>query len=399
VARLLHWLVAAGVALQFLLAKLAENAGESSELMRQLALLANHKSTGITLLGLVCVRLLWRLFAPIPSKLDWPNGSLWQQRLAIFTHYAFYLLLFALPVSGWLMSSASAYSVSWFGQFQLPDLVTPSQTLKATLQTVHNYLGKALLALALLHIAAALKHYFFNKDLVMQRMAGPLGLSVFAGCLILGGWSLAAPSAATPPTTSPTTSPTIESVDEDFAAPLQRTSSRLPAWEIDYQASHIKFTATQAGATFSGRFRSWQADIRFDTDALAQSSASVSIDATSIDTADGERDTTLATTDWFDSSHFATLEFVVTQFGASSDGTYVADAQLSIRGQSYPVRFEFDVTDEFDSLRLKGNSQLDRLALNLGVLEWQDTDWVGRLVDVEVLVVAGIPSGLFKPAP
>jgi polyisoprenoid-binding protein YceI len=77
----------------------------------------------------------------------------------------------------------------------------------------------------------------------------------------------------------------------------------------------------------------------------------------------------------------------------------VADAQLSIRGQSYPVRFEFDVTDEFDSLRLKGNSQLDRLALNLGVLEWQDTDWVGRLVDVEVLVVAGIPSGLFKPAP
>jgi cytochrome b561 len=90
--------------------------------------------------------------------------------LADFTHIALYVLLFALPLTGWMMSSARGFPVSWFGLVQLPDFVPKGRALYDAMLQTHHALGFALYAIVFLHAAAALKHHFVLKDDVLRRM-------------------------------------------------------------------------------------------------------------------------------------------------------------------------------------------------------------------------------------
>lgn len=164
VAQALHWLIVLLLIGQVTAGKLAEEMPDGFD---KLVLLARHKSAGITILALAVLRLAWRLFDRPPPL---PGMAGWQQAAARATHWGLYLLLFAMPLSGWLMSSASNYPVSWFGLAQLPDLVAPDRGLKHLLGEVHETLASALIALALLHVAAALKHQFMDRDGLLWRM-------------------------------------------------------------------------------------------------------------------------------------------------------------------------------------------------------------------------------------
>jgi cytochrome b561 len=93
-----------------------------------------------------------------------------ERRLAHATHIAFYVLLFAMPLTGWMMSSAKNYSVSWFGLFTWPNLIGKSEGAFDALRSTHHILSYLLFAIAVLHILAALKHHFWNKDDVLLRM-------------------------------------------------------------------------------------------------------------------------------------------------------------------------------------------------------------------------------------
>lgn len=164
-AKSLHWVIAALIVVQFVLANIAEDLPLG---MEKIATLARHKSVGITILGLAVLRLLWRLLdrRPIESA---PANS-WLLRLAQLTHGALYLLLFAVPLSGWIMSSARNFPVSWFNLWQLPDLVTANDATYRAAHEAHEALTTALGVLALIHIAAALKHHFVDRDDVLRRM-------------------------------------------------------------------------------------------------------------------------------------------------------------------------------------------------------------------------------------
>jgi cytochrome b561 len=166
VAQLLHWVIVVLIVTQFVLAYVSESLPLG---MAKLAMLARHKSWGITILGLALIRLVWRLVnrdAPgLPNTL-----KPWERVAAHVTHYGLYVLLFAMPLTGWAMSSARKYPVSWFNLVQLPDFVAPNRPLYDTLHTVHMYLSWALIAIAVLHIGAALKHHFVLKDDVLRRM-------------------------------------------------------------------------------------------------------------------------------------------------------------------------------------------------------------------------------------
>lgn len=165
VAQSFHWLIAALIVTQFVLANWAADLPIGAH---KLGLLARHKSFGMTVLMLAVLRLLWRLTHRPPEL---PAGmSLWERRLARATHVAFYVLLFAMPLTGWLMSSAKNYSVSWFGLFTWPNLIGKDETAFNVLRTTHHLLGGALLTLAVLHVLAALKHHFWNRDDVLRRM-------------------------------------------------------------------------------------------------------------------------------------------------------------------------------------------------------------------------------------
>ncbi len=165
VAQTLHWLVAALIVTQFTLGYLASDLPLGAH---KLALLARHKSFGMTVLMLAVLRLLWRLKHP-PPRLP-PGMTPLEQMLAKSTHVAFYVLLFAMPLTGWLMSSAKNYSVSWFGLFTWPNLIAKNETAFDLLRSTHHILSYLLFAIAVLHILAALKHHFWNKDDVLLRM-------------------------------------------------------------------------------------------------------------------------------------------------------------------------------------------------------------------------------------
>lgn len=165
VAQTFHWLIAALIVTQFTLAYLADDLPIGAH---KLALLARHKSFGMTVLMLATLRLLWRLKNPPPSL---PSGMTpWERRLARATHVAFYVLLFAMPLTGWLMSSAKNYSVSWFGVFTWPNLIAKNETAFNLLRSTHHILSYTLFAIAVLHVLAALKHHFWDKDTVLLRM-------------------------------------------------------------------------------------------------------------------------------------------------------------------------------------------------------------------------------------
>jgi cytochrome b561 len=165
VAQGFHWVIAGLIVTQFTLAWMADDLPLG---MHKLALLARHKSFGMTVLMLAVLRLLWRLFNRPPEL---PAGmSKAESILAKCTHIFFYILLFAMPLTGWLMSSAKNYSVSWFGRFTWPDLIGKNERAFELLKTTHQTLSWLLFALAILHILAALKHHFWNKDDVLRRM-------------------------------------------------------------------------------------------------------------------------------------------------------------------------------------------------------------------------------------
>lgn len=165
VAQGFHWLIAALIVTQFVLAIIADDLPLGAH---KLALLARHKSFGMTVLMLAVLRLLWRLKNPPPEL---PSGMApLERKLARATHIAFYVLLFAMPMTGWLMSSAKNYSVSWFGVFTWPNLIGKNEAAFDLLRSTHHLLSDVLFAIAVLHILAALKHHFWHKDDVLLRM-------------------------------------------------------------------------------------------------------------------------------------------------------------------------------------------------------------------------------------
>jgi cytochrome b561 len=165
VAQTLHWVIAALIVTQFVLASIAEDLPLG---MHKLAVLARHKSVGMTVLMLAVVRLFWRATHPAPPlPAAMPE---YQRRLARLSHGALYLLLFAMPVTGFLMSSAKGYSVSWFNLFAWPNLIGKNAAAFEFLKETHHALAKILFFVAAVHIAAALKHHFWDKDDVLRRM-------------------------------------------------------------------------------------------------------------------------------------------------------------------------------------------------------------------------------------
>ncbi|MDF1482196.1 cytochrome b [Extensimonas sp. H3M7-6] len=137
----------------------------------KLRLFSYHKWIGVTALLAFVVRLVVRIRHTPPAALPAPA---WQQRMAHVTHGLLYFLLLAVPLSGWLMSSAKGFSVVYLGILPLPDLVGKNRELGVELEHLHKALNIGLLSLLALHVAAALKHHILDRDATLSRMS-PFG--------------------------------------------------------------------------------------------------------------------------------------------------------------------------------------------------------------------------------
>jgi len=165
VAQFLHWLIVVLIIVQVTLATIADDLPLG---VKKLGMLARHKSFGITILGLAVLRLVWRWMNPTPDLPD--TLKPYERVLATITHAGLYILLFAMPLTGWMMSSARGFPVSWFGFIQLPDFVPKNKSLYDAMLETHETLAWALYTIVFLHVVAALKHHFMLKDNVLRRM-------------------------------------------------------------------------------------------------------------------------------------------------------------------------------------------------------------------------------------
>lgn len=164
VSKALHWIIVLLIINQWVIVERAEQ----MKLSARIGALGWHKSLGMTILALAVVRLVWRWANPVPSLVNETRS--WERVLARISHVLLYGLIFALPLSGWMMSSAKNVPVSWFRQFQFPDLVGPNKALGEWLHDLHFLLFYSLVAVALLHAAGALKHHFIDRNDVLRRM-------------------------------------------------------------------------------------------------------------------------------------------------------------------------------------------------------------------------------------
>lgn len=134
----------------------------------KLQLYSYHKWAGMTVLLLALLRVLWRLTHKPPPLL--PGMPRWQEIAAHVVHHGLYLLVLAVPLSGWLMSSALGFPVVWFGVLPLPDLIGKDKALGDMLKEVHEVLNYTLLLLVLAHVGGALKHHLIDRDGTLARM-------------------------------------------------------------------------------------------------------------------------------------------------------------------------------------------------------------------------------------
>ena len=165
VAVLFHWLIALMIIASFTMGLVMTEMAPSPT---KLKYFSYHKWAGVTILGLAALRLLWRLGHKPPA---YPASMpAWQTTSANALHGALYVLMFAVPLSGYFYTLAAGYPVVWFGLIELPVLIAKNDALKPVLKEVHFWLNMLLAGCVGIHVAAALKHHFIDRDGVLKRM-------------------------------------------------------------------------------------------------------------------------------------------------------------------------------------------------------------------------------------
>jgi cytochrome b561 len=176
VAIILHWLIAVLIVMNVVAGLTADSLPDAW--VRPV--IDTHKSIGLTVLGLALLRLLWRFsHAPPPLPSVYPR---WERVAANTGHGLLYLVMIALPVTGWMHDSAwnaaATHPMRWFNWFEVPRIAMIADldpAVKESLHTLfgqfHTWAGYALYALVAVHIGAALKHQFIDKEAELQRMS------------------------------------------------------------------------------------------------------------------------------------------------------------------------------------------------------------------------------------
>lgn len=165
-AILLHWLMALLIVFAFIIGVVMTDIPGITP--TKLKYFSWHKWLGVTVLGLACLRLLWRLTHAAPA---YPaNMPMWQQQAAHGLHLLLYGLIFAVPLSGYFYSLAAGVPVVYLGVLPLPVLIGPDPALKPAFKALHFWLHNLLLLGIALHVLAALKHHFIDRDGILKRM-------------------------------------------------------------------------------------------------------------------------------------------------------------------------------------------------------------------------------------
>ena len=422
VAIVLHWLIAAAILFQIIL---GWRMGDEPKGPATYAIFQLHKSIGITILLLSLGRLAWRLtHRPPPHP---PTQARWETLASKIVHVAFYVIMIGLPLTGWIIVSASRLTIPtvlygvipWPHLPFLPELAAgPKHIWREIGENGHGLLVKLTYGLLALHLGAVAKHQLLDRDEVFGHMAAgakpgwkePRAWLAAAGlvAVVFAGYAYkpavkprAAPAApadiadaqaGTPsaepatPAEAATAAPTAVTPPPADAAP-ETTLKDPVAWTVA-KSSTLNFTASWAGEAIEGQFKRWTADILFSPDALDRSKLTVGIDMASAATGDGQRDSSLPSDDFFAVAAHPKATFTASKFRKTGEGRFVADGTLDLRGVKKPVSLPFTLKIDGDTATARGVTTIDRTAFGVGQGEWAATDQIGGKVKVSFAITA-----------
>ncbi len=428
VAAILHWTIAALILGQIAGGLYMHNLPSTSPIKFDLFQL--HKSFGLSVLALALVRLGWRLTHKAPPLPAATPG--WQKLAARAVHWAFYALMILTPLAGLAIVSVSPLEIptKWFGIIPVPHLPffggETSRALEDVMKERHEFLAFAILYLLGLHVAAALKHQFFDKDGVFSSIlpekkrhwmgAGAIVAVLAAGAafyLLAPGPRIAAAGAVMPEHShgDAATVPADEkahhgaddsvyaddhehgagsdhdsdsaSVGDPTANTATQKANKSAKWAVNYAASHLKFFGMESGETFEGGFSDYKAVISFDPDDLAHAKIDVTVTTSSAAAGSDLRDSSLPGGEWFDVKNHPAATFASTAVRKAGAG-YEADGVLTIKEFKKPVTLIFDLTISGDDAVATGHADLIRTDFGLGeASSWVDDEGVALEVRVE----------------
>jgi len=400
VAIVLHWAIAAAIVGNFALGLwMHEAIDEAQNRARIIDAYQLHKSIGLSILILSLFRLAWRLLhRPPPFPAGMPR---WQKTVASTTHWLFYALMIAIPLSGWLYVSTQwrdgaplNVPTLWFGLFEIPHLfgldeagLETRQTLAALTGESHEILAFGTMALLVLHVGAALKHHFVNRDETLERML-PLpastedrGTARGRRWIIFGGSLLIVLAVA-----AALASLFMPSRDSSRTEGVQIRST-ADGWLVDPDNSEIAFSGEHAGKTFRGHFTRWRADLQLRPDDPTASHIGATIHTGSA--TDGVRlhDRTLPEAEWFDVANHPTASFQATAITPNGENQFRIAGVLEIKNNAIEVP-NLVLTLQPDQATITGQLIIDRADADLGMESDPRGEWVSRRIEVEVMVTA-----------
>lgn len=345
IAKLFHWVMALTILGLLVVGFIMSDMETSPDKFK---LYGIHKAIGALVLGAALLRILWRFVNIVPKSPEMPR---WQKIAAHAAHYGLYVLMVAMPLSGWLMSSAAGFPVSVFGWFTLPDLIAPDKAMRELMGEVHETLAIAIIALVSLHALAALKHHFINKDNTLRRML-PVLLMLFLPTLLM---------AETQP---------------------QR-------WFVQTKESTLSFTATQNNAPIKGTFIGYALSIYFSPENLEKSSIQSAINMPSLRMDYPDAAKTATSEAWLDAAKFPFAQFKTTSISHLGKKNYAAEGELTMLGKTQPIILHFTLEEYTPKLaRVKGEALLSRSAFGIGKGEWAATDVIKDEVTFNFDIVA-----------
>lgn len=418
VAIVIHWLIAAAIVFQIILGWRMGDGPKGS--LTTFALFQLHKSIGITILLLSLARLAWRLFNKPPAA---PEGQpKWERIASKVVHIGFYVIMIGLPLTGWILVSASRVAIPtllygvipWPHVPGIPELaVGPKHVWHEIGELGHGALVKLTYVLLTLHLGAVAKHQILDKDEVFGNMAPGakpgwkeprawLAAAGFAAVVALGylytptvkAKPAAPPVTAAEPAPVETPAPAAAEPAPAAVAPAPAEAAATPpalkdpvAWTVQ-KGSTLTFAATWSDDTIQGQFTAWTADILFSPDALDRSKLTVAIDMTSAKTGDDQRDASLPSDDFFAAAAHPKAIFTATKLRKTGEGKFVADGTLDLRGVKKPLSLPFSLKIDGDMATARGVTTLDRTAFGVGQGEWASTDQIGGKVKVSFALTA-----------
>lgn len=420
VAVVLHWLIAAFVLFEVGLGLRMEGAHGSAKFV----IFQLHKSVGLTILSLMLLRLVWRLrHRPVGVA-----AGGWERVLAHAVHLAFYAILLALPISGWIIVSTSRIVVPTllYGVIPWPDVpglagmaAAARDGWHAVAEFVHVNLVTVIYAVFALHVAGALKHHFIDRDGGIARMApgvrqasraDPRLILIGVGALLAAGlgwqWlpvrlfptaapaaaaALPAPAPAAPaPLSAPSPVPSAEALADADAAPANSAEPAPPelaSWTMA-RSSTLRFRTSWSGEAIEGGFTRFDGDIAFDPDLLDRSRVEIRVDTGSAFTGDGQRDETLKSADWFSIGAHATATFRADRFRKAGTDRYVATGTLRLKGVTLPVSLPFTLRIDGDKATMRGDATIDRTAYKIGEGDYASTSEIPAAVKLVIAIQA-----------